>query len=118
MMYAAGFNILSDRNAKANFADVDLQAVLDRVSSLPVTEWSYKKDSKDVRHIGPMAQDFQAAFQLSSDDKHISVVDEGGVALAAIQGLNEKLKEKDAQVEALTERLSCLEKKVNASAQK
>ena len=31
-----------------------------------------------------MAQDFQAAFGLGGDDKHIAVVDEGGVALAAI----------------------------------
>jgi uncharacterized protein YlxW (UPF0749 family) len=38
-----------------------------------------------------MAQDFHAAFGLDGgDDRHISVVDEGGVALAAIQGLNHK----------------------------
>jgi hypothetical protein len=73
---------------------VDSQAVLAKVASLPVTEWNYKTDSKGVQHIGPMAQDFQAAFGLDgTDDKHISVVDEGGVALAAIQGLNQKLQE-------------------------
>jgi hypothetical protein len=53
-----------------------------------------------------MAQDFHTAFGLNGpDDKHISVLDEGGVALAAIQGLNEKLeeqaKEKDAQIQQL-----------------
>jgi hypothetical protein len=37
------------------------------------------------RHIGPMAQDFYSAFGL--DDKRITTIDEGGVALAAIQGL-------------------------------
>jgi chromosome segregation ATPase len=47
-----------------------------------------------------MAQDFQAAFHLSADDKHISVVDEGGVALAAIQGLNQKLEEAQRAVKA------------------
>ena len=57
-----------------------------------------------------MAQDFQAAFQLSADDKHISVVDEGGVALAAIQGLNEKLTEKDAKINELEKRLNQLER--------
>ena len=73
-----------------------------------------------MQHIGPMAQDFQAAFQLSADDKHISVVDEGGVALAAIQGLNQKLQEElnhqDAenaklkqQNDLLAERLSQVE---------
>ena len=38
-----------------------------------------------------MAQDFYAAFAVGADDKHISTVDADGVALAAIQGLNEKL---------------------------
>ncbi len=48
----------------------------------------------------PMAQDFHAAFGLNGgDDKHISVIDEGGVALAAIQGLNQKLEQKLEQQE-------------------
>ncbi len=44
-----------------------------------------------TRHAGPMAQDFETTFGLNGgDDKHISVVDENGVALAAIQSLNQK----------------------------
>lgn len=39
-------------------------------------------------HLGPMAQDFHAAFNVGMDDKHMATVDEEGVALAAIQGLN------------------------------
>jgi hypothetical protein len=85
---------------------LDGKAVLAKVISLPVTEWNYKDDSMEKKHIGPMAQDFHAAFQLDgADDKHISVVDEGGVALAAIQGLNQKLESeaqtKDAEIRAL-----------------
>ena len=90
-VYANGVLLTSDRNAKEHFQPVDHQAVLAKVASLPVTQWNYTQDQADVQHIGPMAQDFQAAFGLDGgDDKHISVVDEGGVALAAIQGLNEK----------------------------
>ena len=64
--------------------------------------------------MGPMSQDFHAAFHLNGeDDKHITTVDEGGVALAAIQGLNQKLEQNDAQIAALTERLE----KVGAPAQ-
>jgi hypothetical protein len=103
-VYANGVALTSDRNAKENFTAVNAREVLAKVASLPVTEWNYKTDSKDVQHIGPMAQDFQAAFQLGTDDKHISVVDEGGVALAAIQGLNQKLNEKDAEIETLKEK--------------
>ena len=38
-----------------------------------------------------MAQDFHAAFGVGENDTTISTIDEGGVALAAIQGMNEKL---------------------------
>ena len=69
---------------------------------------------KDVQHIGPMAQDFHAAFGLNgADDKHISVVDEGGVALAAIQGLNQKLNEKDAEIQDLKRQNDSLAKQLN-----
>src|SRR5208337_2635435 len=93
---------------------VNAREVLAKVASLPVTEWNYKTDHKSVQHIGPMAQDFQAAFHLSTDDKHISVVDEGGVALAAIQGLNQKLNEKDAEIQDLKRSVAEL-KKIMAS---
>jgi Chaperone of endosialidase len=92
-VYANGVALSSDRNAKENFTWVNPRTVLAQVVSLPVSEWNYKTD-KNAEHIGPMAQDFYSAFRLNGgDDKHISVVDEGGVALAAIQGLNQKVDE-------------------------
>jgi hypothetical protein len=114
-VYANGtFVSSSDRNAKENFTTVNAREVLAKVASLPVTQWNYKTESKDVRHLGPMAQDFQAAFGLDGrDDKHISVVDEGGVALAAIQGLNQKLNEKDAEIEALKHQNDSLAARLN-----
>ena len=36
------WNFSSDRNLKDRFAPVDPQAVLDKVSQLPIAEWSYK----------------------------------------------------------------------------
>jgi hypothetical protein len=102
--YGLCFNGLSDRNEKENFKPVDVDQVLEKVAGLPITHWNYKKD-KTTPHMGPMAQDFYAAFTLGADEKHISMVDEGGVALAAIQGLNQKLeaslKERDARIEEL-----------------
>jgi hypothetical protein len=96
-----GVTLTSDRNAKQNFTSLDGKEILAKVVSLPVTEWNYKDDAADMKHIGPMAQDFHAAFALNGpDDKHISVIDEGGVALAAIQGLNEKLEDRSKQLEA------------------
>jgi hypothetical protein len=92
----------SDRNGKENFAAISPRAVLEKVSALPITEWKYKVEADGTEHLGPMAQDFHAAFGLNGpDDKHIATVDEEGVALAAIQGLNQKLNEKDAEIQDL-----------------
>lgn len=98
----------SDRNMKQDFQPVDSLSVLQKVLQLPVQTWAYKSDP-GTKHLGPMAQDFYAAFGTGADDKHIAVVDEGGVALAAIQGLNEKLNEKDAKINELENRLNQLE---------
>jgi outer membrane murein-binding lipoprotein Lpp len=115
-VYANGVALISDLNAKENFTAVNAKEVLAKVTALPVTEWNYKSDRKDVQHLGPMAQDFQAAFGLDgADDKHISVVDEGGVALAAIQGLNQKVEQKDAEIQDLKARLQKLEDLLNAT---
>ena len=125
-VYANGVALTSDRNAKENFTAINAREVLAKLAALPVTEWNYKTERQDVRHLGPMAQDFQAAFGLDgADDKHISVIDEGGVALAAIQGLNEKvesgkqkaatqIQELQAENAELKARLEKLEKIVTA----
>jgi hypothetical protein len=85
--------------------------VLAKVAALPLSEWNYKLEGAGRRHVGPMAQDFQAAFGLNGgDDKHISVVDETGVALAAIQGLNAKSERLEAENAALKLRLEKLER--------
>jgi hypothetical protein len=78
---------LSDRNVKTNIAPLDDVAVLDKVAALPIERWSYKSE-RGVRHVGPMAQDFYAAFGVGEDDKHITSIDEDGVALSAIKALH------------------------------
>jgi hypothetical protein len=105
----------SDRNSKEGFTPIDPGAVLEKVSALSITEWKYKVEADGFRHIGPVAQDFYAAFGLNGgDDKHISTVDEGGVALAAIQGLNQKLNQKDAEIAALKQQNEAMEQKLDA----
>jgi hypothetical protein len=95
------FSPMSDRNVKENFQPVSVREILEKVSQLPVTEWNLKTQPATTRHIGPMAQDFHAAFGVGEDDHHISTTDADGVALAAIKGLSEIAKEKDAQIQAL-----------------
>ena len=55
---------MSDRNAKENFAPVDTQALLAKLTALPLSTWNYKSQNPAVRHVGPMAQDFKAAFKV------------------------------------------------------
>ncbi len=100
---------LSDKNKKEGFEAVNSQAILDKVAKLPVTTWKYKTEKGSVRHMGPMAQDFRAAFGLGKDEKSIASVDTTGIAFAAIQALNEKLKSKESIVRLLEDRTRNLE---------
>ena len=109
----------SDRNSKENFEPVDKRSILAKVSELPITKWRYKGEDDAIHHIGPVAQDFHAAFGLGGSDKHIGTLDADGVTLAAIQGLHEVVREKDAEIRALRiestllhDRLEKLEAKV------
>ena len=102
----------SDRNLKQDFSEVNSRLVLEKVAQLPIQSWVYKNDP-NTKHLGPMAQDFYAAFAVGPDDKHITTVDESGVALAAIQGLNQKLEEQRAENVALKLRLEKIEYLMN-----
>ncbi|MCG8408666.1 MAG: tail fiber domain-containing protein [Phycisphaerales bacterium] len=107
---------LSDRNVKENVKRVDEREVLERLSKIPVSAWNYKSQDESIRHIGPMAQDLYAAFKVGENEKMITTVDADGVALAAIQGLHQIVKEKDAQITALGARLAALEAMIAAQA--
>jgi endosialidase-like protein len=98
--------IPSDRNLKESLAPVDPRVVLGAVVALPIERWSYRGET--ARHLGPMAQDFAAAFDLGADDRHIFPLDAGGVALAAIQGLHELVQTQAARLEALERELTAL----------
>jgi uncharacterized coiled-coil protein SlyX len=111
---ATSWTAISDRNAKKNFQPVDTGAVLDKLAAIPIEQWNYKweKDT-DVPNIGPMAQDFKHAFYPGRDDKGISTLEFDGVELAAIQGLNQKVAEKAAEIESLKQRNDSLAERLN-----
>jgi hypothetical protein len=91
---------VSDQDLKKDRTPADVRQVLERLVSVPVDHWRYRwEDSDSLRHLGPMAQDFKAAFYPGRDDRSISTMEFDGVALAAIQGLNRKLEEKTAALE-------------------
>jgi len=107
---SGSWSSLSDRNAKENFAPVNPEEILAKVAALPLQTWNYKTQGNAARHLGPVAQDFHAAFRLGENDTTIPTVDAEGVALAAIQGLNQKLeaelKRKDAEIQDLRQSIA------------
>ena len=99
----------SDRNVKENITSVNRAEVLDKIMQLPITQWNYINEDDRVKHIGPMAQDFYAAFGLGRDEKSISTIDPAGVALVAIQELNKKQQELQQKTEEINQLKSMLE---------
>src|SRR5690606_35829746 len=99
---------------------VDARGVLERVAAMPLYTWRYTSENSGALHLGPVAQDFRAAFGLGDSDRNISTVDADGVALAAIQGLsleNRELKADLGNMQAvngeLRERLATQESRID-----
>lgn len=118
-MFANAFNLTSDKNKKENFAKIDSEQVLDKVLNLDVSIWNYKGNPASMKQMGPMAQDFYAAFGLNGDnDTQINTGDAVGVLFAAVQGTNAKLSkqlaERDLRIDELEARLAKLETATNA----
>lgn len=100
----------SSRTFKHAFTAIDAGDVLRRVLALDITRWRYTAESEGW-HLGPIAEDFHAAFGLGTDERYIGTVDADGVALAAIQGLNARL---EAENTALRESLASLAARLDA----
>ncbi|HEX6909540.1 MAG TPA: tail fiber domain-containing protein [Longimicrobium sp.] len=97
----SGWSAVSDRNRKENFLFVDGEDVLGRLRRVPVSNWNYRTQESTVRHMGPMAQDFYAAFGLGENELMINSVDIDGVNMAAVQALTARTDALRAENEAL-----------------
>jgi trimeric autotransporter adhesin len=107
----SGWNVYSDRSFKTNLQGVNDLNLLERLAAIPISSWNYKTQSASIRHIGPMAQDFNAAFGVGEADKsgekrYINSIDADGVALAAIQGLYRLNQQQAAEIQSLKIQLS------------
>jgi hypothetical protein len=86
-----------------------------KIRNLPVTRWSYRVDKDNIRHIGPMAQDFYAAFKLGDNDKAIGTVDADGVALAGIKALEERTAKLATELQKMKDENAALREKLEGS---
>ena len=108
----SSWNVISDRNAKENFRDVENEDILSRIRRMPVKTFTYKDDPYKARHIGPMAQDFQQAMRLTPDDKTINMSDLDGVTLAGVRALEERTRELKSQLDAKSATIKSLEERL------
>jgi hypothetical protein len=92
---ASAWSSLSDVNSKEHFRDLNGEDVLAKIARMPIREWNYKAQDDAIRHVGPTAQDFYAAFGLGEDPLRISTIDADGIALAAVQALEARTRRAD-----------------------
>ncbi|HKP68449.1 MAG TPA: tail fiber domain-containing protein [Pyrinomonadaceae bacterium] len=100
------FNCTSSRYTKENF--VSASGVLASLRKIPVTSWNYISEGRNVRHLGPMAEDFYAQFRLGTGNASIGVQDLAGVSIAAVKELDAQLQQKDAEIERLQNEVKTL----------
>lgn len=85
---------LSDEKAKKDVKPVKGEVALSAARKMPVKKWQYKKGHGDGgKHVGPMAQDAQAAMgdKAAPGGKQIDPISLAGVTLAAVQELDKKV---------------------------
>jgi len=95
----------SDRDRKTDIRPIDEAGILEKIARLDISEWRYRDESEEVRHIGPMAQDFYHNFKIGYNERSITTIDAAGVALAAIKELHRKTE----VIDSLSERVARLE---------
>ena len=103
---AGGLSCTSDRNSKENLAMQNGREVLEKLAGMPIYKWNFISDETATTHMGPMAQDFYASFEVGNSDLMISTIDLDGVSLAAIQGLYQLNQAQAGEIAALQEEIS------------
>jgi hypothetical protein len=100
----SGWSNYCDRNKKENFMDVDGEELLEKIRNIPVTKWNYKKTDPNDKYIGPMAQDFYAAFHLGGTDSlGINSISIDGVNMAGVKALEARTREIKAALTTVME---------------
>ena len=98
---AGAWSTLSDRNSKENIQAIDPLDYLNRLDNIEVFEWNYISQDSSIRHIGPMAQDFYATFNIGTDPTKINSGDFDGVNLILLKALNMRMTELQNQQERI-----------------
>lgn len=109
---SGSFVCTSSRRAKEDFRDLDGETVLAKIGAMPIQSWSYRTEARGVRHVGPTAQDFHAAFGLGDSDEAIATVDADGINMLAVQALEKRTAAQARRIERLEGDLAALRAEV------
>ena len=90
---------------------VDGLEILRRLSAIPITRWNLKAQDPAIKHLGPMAQDFYAAFGLGEDERYINSADADGIALVSIQALYQMMTILEQKTAAVDRKAAELDRK-------
>ena len=90
---STGFSTSASR-FKENIERVSEDDILGAIRALPVYHWSYKGDP--TRHVGPMAEDFLAAFGVGDSPDRIYHIDAIGALMASTKALARKVERLEA----------------------
>jgi hypothetical protein len=102
-----------DSANKTDFQPVDHKALLKKLATVPVRYYRMKDQNDGTKHIGPVAQEFYAAFGVGENDKSINMADADGVLFAAIQALYQELEAERQENQQLLHRVKVLEAQLN-----
>jgi hypothetical protein len=106
---------ISDSNKKANRLNISGEAVLNKLSNIWLGSWNYRSQDKSMRHYGPMAQEFFAAFGndgigIIGNDTTLATADVDGVTLIAVKGLDARTREMQAEMNDIRTEYAMLRK--------
>lgn len=104
----------SSRTFKENFVEIGGAELLEKIAQLSLPHYNYKGTTE--KHIGPMAEDFAALFNVGSVDEntgqidpmYLSAKDVAGVSLAGVKELiaeKNKLENRVAELERIVRSL-------------
>lgn len=88
---SGSWSMMSDTLSKANFSSFNPEYLMKEFGKLKLYKWNYIGGSMNVKHLGPLAQNFYSAFKLGESEKMISSVDADGVIFSSIINLNQRI---------------------------
>ena len=116
------YTFTSDKHQKENFRAVDGDEVLRKIRGLNLSSWNYiGHDPEQLRHYGPVAQEFFAAFGhdgvgTSGSPTTINSGDEVGILMIAVQALGRDNEQQKSENQYLREQIAELRELIRAQA--